>query len=65
MALNASALEALIISHLQTAGFNTNGQHSAVQILANAVARAVVEHISVAAEVPVTSGSSAGTYKVT
>jgi hypothetical protein len=65
MALSKSALEGLIISKLQAAGFNTTGKHSQAQIMAKAVAEAVVEHIQAQAEVPVTKGSSAGAYKVT
>ncbi|EMC2457142.1 hypothetical protein VB891_002267 [Vibrio cholerae] len=64
MALNAQTLENLITSKLQAAGFKTSGQHAQSAKMAKAIAEAVVEHITGAAEVPVTGGSSAGTYKV-
>jgi 6,7-dimethyl-8-ribityllumazine synthase len=64
MAMDAATLENIIISKVEAAGFITNGEHSFFNVLAQAVAEAVVEHISSTAEVPVTSGSSAGSYKV-
>lgn len=65
MALNAGSLEALITSKLQAAGFKTTGEHAMANVMAKAIAEAVVEHITGVAEVPVQGGSSAGTYKVT
>lgn len=64
MALDAQTLEILITSKLQAAGFKTSGQHAQSAEMAKAIAGAVVEHITAAAEVTVTGGSSAGTYKV-
>lgn len=65
MALDKQVLEGLIISKLQGSGFKTSGDHAFVQVIANAVAESVVEHIQAAAVVPVNGGSSAGNYKVT
>jgi len=63
MALDSVALSTLIQSKLTTAGFNLTKGVS--DVLAQAIAEAVVEHIQAAAQVPVTSGSSTGTYSVT
>lgn len=65
MALSSQELEKRIISKLKAAGFTTEGEHAHVGIIAKAVAESVVEHITSSAEVPVTSGSSSGTYQVT
>lgn len=65
MALDSSALEGLITQKLESAGFKTSGEHAHVSVIAKAVAEAVVEHVTSSAEVPVSGGSSAGTYKVT
>lgn len=65
MALDANALSDLIMTELESAGFAGGGQYSRAQEMADAIAEAVVSHIQASAEVPVTSGSSAGTYKVT
>ncbi|MBK1690982.1 hypothetical protein [Ectothiorhodospira mobilis] len=64
MALSASTLEGLILQELEANGIVTTGQYARTQELAEAIATAVVEHIQAAAEVPVTGGSSAGTYPV-
>lgn len=65
MALSDSALKDLIISECESQGFVTSGSHANLDKLAEAIAKAVVAHITAAAEVPIDSGSSAGTYKVT
>lgn len=64
MALSSSALKGMIISELKSQGFDTNG-HSWHHKFAAAVSKAVVDHIQSSAQVPVTGGSSSGTYKVT
>lgn len=64
MALASAALEGLIVSKLAAAGFDVSNEHAQIKVLANAIAEAVVEHITAAADVAVTSGSSAGSYKV-
>ena len=65
MALSDSVLKDLIISECESQGFVTSGTHANLDKLAEAIAKAVVTHITSAAEVPVNSGSSVGTYKVT
>ena len=65
MALSADTLQALIVTELNAAGFVTEGEYARGEQLAAALARAIVTHITTAAEVPVSGGSSAGTYQVT
>ncbi|MGL4224618.1 MAG: hypothetical protein ACRCSE_05705 [Vibrio sp.] len=64
MALNQSSLSQRIVSGLEALGFK-QGDHAQFKPLADAIAAAVVSEIQANAEVPVTSGSSAGVYKVT
>ena len=64
MALSNSALKSEIISELQAQGFITSGEHARAEQMAEAIANAVVSHIKSSAEVAVTGGSSAGSYKV-
>lgn len=64
MALNSSALKGLIVSKLNAAGITTSGEHAKAQLMAEAIAEAVVEHVTANAQVIVAGGSSAGTYKV-
>lgn len=64
MALSDSVLKDLIVVECAAQGFVTQGQHARIEQLAEAIAKAVVTHITAAAEVPVTSGSSAGSYQV-
>ncbi len=45
-------------------GATATGEHSWVNRMAEAIANAVVDEIQQNAEVPVTGGSSAGTYGV-
>lgn len=63
MALDASALQGAIESKLTAAGFDLSKGEA--DVMAQAVAEAVVEHITGSAQVVVDSGSSAGTYPVT
>lgn len=65
MALSKSALKGRIVSEMEAIGATSSGPHSWVERMAEAIASAVVEEIQKNAEVPVTGGSSAGTYKVT
>ncbi len=65
MALNPATLKGLIITELQAKGFATEGEHSKNADLAEAIAKAVVTHITTMAVVPVSGGSSAGNYQVT
>ncbi|ODN41556.1 hypothetical protein [Piscirickettsia litoralis] len=64
MALDSGQLKSMIIANLQAYGFVTEGPHARAHVMAEAVAKAVVEHIQNNAEVPVTGGSSAGNYSV-
>ncbi len=45
MALNSNELEDMIIANLAAAGFATSNEYSQIQVLANAIANAVVDHI--------------------
>ena len=62
--LDASALEKLMIAEMKTAGFDTKSEHAKIQLLAKAMAIAIVTHITADAEVAIEGGSSSGTYKV-
>lgn len=64
MALSKAQLKSRIISEMQAQGATATGEHSWVNRMAEAIANAVVDEVQSNAEVPVTSGSSAGTYKV-
>jgi len=64
MALSKSSLKGRIISEFEAQGATATGQYSWVERMAEALANAVVDEVQQKAEVPVTSGSSAGTYKV-
>lgn len=63
MALSSGSLQGLIDSKLESAGLDFNDK-SSLKILTQAIAEAVVEHITASAQVAVTGGSSSGTYKV-
>jgi len=63
MALNSTALQALVESKLTAAGFDLE-KAPATKNMAQAIAEAVVEHVTADAQVVVASGSSAGTYLV-
>jgi len=65
MPLQSTTLTDLIVSNLESAGFDVSNKHSQINVLANAIAKAVVEHIQADAKVTVGSGSSAGMYDVT
>lgn len=64
MALSKGALKGRIITEMEALGATSTGEHSWVERMAEALANAVVDEIQSNAQVPVTSGSSAGTYKV-
>ncbi|ELM6621472.1 hypothetical protein Q2Y23_002434 [Vibrio fluvialis] len=65
MALSKASLKERLISELQAQGFVTEGEHAMAGRMAEAIANAVVDEITLNAQVPVTGGSSTGTYKVT
>ncbi|MCZ0930296.1 hypothetical protein L0636_07645 [Halomonas janggokensis] len=64
MALSKSQLKARIVSEMQAQGATASGKHSWVNRMAEAIANAVVDEVQANADVPVTGGSSSGTYKV-
>lgn len=64
MALSNSQLKSRIVSEMQSQGATASGQYSWVDRMAEAIANAVVDEVQANAEVPVTGGSSAGSYKV-
>ena len=65
MALSADALKGLILTNLSASGFVPGGEHGKAELLAEAIALAVVSHIQSNAQVIVPGGSSAGAYSVT
>lgn len=64
MSLSKSQLKTRIINEMKAQGAKETGQYSWVERMAEALSNAVVDEIQSNAQVPVTSGSSAGTYKV-
>lgn len=64
MALNSKTLKGMILTELEGKDFKTEGEHPMVAKLADAIAKAVVSHITASATVVVSEGSSAGSYKV-
>lgn len=64
MALSKAQLKTRIASEMQAQGATASGEHSWVNRMAEAIANAVIDEIQANAAVPVTGGSSAGTYKV-
>ncbi len=64
MALSKPTLRDRIVTELEQQGFVTNGEHSRVQKMAEAIANAVVDEIQANAKATVSSGSSAGTWPI-
>ena len=64
MALSKATLKTKIVAEMETLGADATGAHSWVNNFAEAIANAVVDEIQANAAVAVTSGSSAGSYKV-
>lgn len=64
MALSKEQLKGRIVAEMEALGASAAGEHSWVERFAEALANAVVDEIQSNAEVPVSGGSSAGTYKV-
>lgn len=64
MALSKAQLKSRIVSEMQAQGATASGEFSWVNRMAEAIANAVVDEVQSNAEVPVTTGSSAGNYKV-
>ncbi|WP_019615080.1 hypothetical protein [Psychromonas ossibalaenae] len=65
MALSKSSLKEKLETELKAQGFVLDGEFAMASKFAEAIANAVVDEITGNAQVPVTSGSSAGSYKVT
>lgn len=65
MALSKSLLKQKIETELQAQGFELSGEFAMAGKFAEAIANAVVDEITANATVPITGGSSAGSYKVT
>ena len=64
MALSSQSLTTKIVAELESKGFVTQGEHAQIANLAEAIALAVVDEMTNNAQVVVTKGSSAGSYKV-
>lgn len=64
MALSESSLTSKICANLTANGFVIDNEHSRQREFVAAIAKAVVDEIQANAQVPVSGGSSAGTYKV-
>ena len=64
MALSKSSLKKKLETELTAQGFQLNGEFAFAGQFAEAIANAVVDEITQNALVVVTSGSSAGSYKV-
>jgi len=65
MALNSDVLKALIITEMGEVGLVPANEYARTDALAQAIANAVVAHITSSAVVTVASGSSSGGYSVT
>lgn len=65
MALSPQSLKGKIVAEMINKGFVVEGEFARSAELAEAIANAVIEEITTNALVNVTSGSSAGSYKVT
>ncbi|MEZ8791427.1 hypothetical protein AB6D86_06035 [Vibrio splendidus] len=64
MALDSDKTTEKALTKLQGAGFVVDGEFSRQRDFVKAIVEAVMEDIKADAEVKVTGGSSAGTYKV-
>ncbi|MFA0715762.1 hypothetical protein AB4622_07060 [Vibrio splendidus] len=64
MAISKGSLKQKIETELKAKGFVLDGEFAMAGMMAEAIANAVVDEITQNADVQVTGGSSAGTYKV-
>ncbi|MEZ8382160.1 hypothetical protein AB4166_02680 [Vibrio splendidus] len=64
MALSKTSLKQKLETELKAQGFVLDGEFAMAGMMAEAIANAVVDEITQNAQVEVTGGSSAGTYKV-
>ncbi|RZV17329.1 hypothetical protein EOJ41_15075 [Vibrio alginolyticus] len=65
MALDKTSLKTKIETELKAQGIVIDGEHAQASKFAIAIANAIVDEITQNAEVPVTGGSSEGTYNIT
>ncbi|EOX4919510.1 hypothetical protein [Vibrio alginolyticus] len=64
MAMSKASLKEKLENELQSQGFVLTGEFAMAGKMAEAIANAVYDEITQNAEVPVTSGSSAGEYPI-
>ena len=64
MPLSKSSLKQKLETELKAQGFELGGEFAMAGKFAEAITNAVVDEITQNAQVPVTSGSSAGSYNV-
>jgi hypothetical protein len=64
MGLSASKITSAAMRTLESKGFVTGGEHSKQSIMVEAIVEALIDGIKADAQVVVTGGSSAGSYKV-
>jgi len=62
MALNKAMLKGMIVANLNGLGIVTEGEHAKAALMAQAVADAVVDHMTQSAEVQTTSGAPDGEH---
>lgn len=62
MALNRATLKGLIVTEMQSQGFTTSGAYAFGDKLAEAIANAIVTHITTDALVTTTSGAPNGEH---
>ncbi|MCR9932616.1 hypothetical protein [Vibrio antiquarius] len=64
MAMSKASLKEKLENELQAQGFVLDGEFAMAGKMAEAIANAVVDEMTSNAEVPVSKGSSSGTYQV-
>lgn len=64
MAISKASLKQKLETELKVQGFVLDGEFAMAGKMAEAIANAVVDEINQNAQVPVTGGSSAGSYQV-
>lgn len=62
MSMDPNSAAKRAADHLAAKGFNIN--HENTKTILECICKGIIEEIQAKAEVPVTSGSSAGSYKV-
>ena len=64
MAISKASLKQKIETELKDQGFVLDGEFAMAGMMAEAIANAVVDEITQNAQANITSGSSAGSYKI-